>query len=249
MIKIKTDKEIELMKVAGAIVYETHQYLKEFINVGITTKELNDLAHKFIISKKAFPSFKNYGGFPRSICVSLNEEVVHGIPGKRKLISGDIVKIDIGACYKGYHGDSAWTYIVGNITKEEKNLLEVTKKSLYEGLKAVKPGNKVSDISAAIEKVAKENNIGIVKELIGHGIGKKLHESPEIPNYLTSHCKDATLKVGMTLAIEPMFTLGEPKIFMKEDGWTVATNDGLASAHYEHTVLVTNDGCIILTGE
>jgi len=183
MITIKSDREIELLRIAGNIVYQTHQYLVPFIKPGITTKELDEKAEAFIRSKGATPSFKGLYGFPGSVCISLNQEVVHGIPGKRKLKDGDIVTIDIGACYKGYHGDSAWTYKVGNVTKDIENLMTWTEESLYAGLNAIKPGNRVGDSSAAVEEVAKKHNLGVVKELVGHGVGTKVHEDPEVPNY------------------------------------------------------------------
>lgn len=247
MINIKSDKEIELLTIAGNIVYETHQYLKEFIKPGITTLELDELAEKFIRSKGATPSCKGYEGYPATLCTSINEQVVHGIPGKRKLLNGDIISIDICACYKGYHGDSAWSYEVGKITSEKHELLEHTKEALYAGLKQVKPGNKIGDISSAIEEYANKYNLGIVKELVGHGVGNQLHEDPEIPNYGIKKT-GPLLKKGMVLAIEPMLTLGSPKIVMLDDDWTIETEDYSPSAHFEHTVVVTDDGCKILTG-
>ncbi len=248
MISIKSDYEKALMKEAGHIVYLTHQYLKPYIRPGITTKELNDLADAFIRDKKAIPSFKGFHGYPGSICTSINEEVVHGIPSNRKLKNGDIIGIDIGACYKGYHGDSAWSYPVGELPIEKKYLLEHTEKALYEGLKQVKDGNRVGDISNAIETYAKRHKLGIVKELIGHGVGNKLHEEPDIPNYGDKNT-GPILKEGMTIAIEPMLNLGTAKIFVLEDDWTIITGDNKASAHFEHTVLVTKDGYEILTGD
>ncbi len=249
MIKIKTKEEIILMEQAGKIVWETHNYLKGFIREGISTKELDSLAHKFIISKKAYPSFKNYNGYPASICVSINDEVVHGIPGNRKLKKGDIISIDIGASYKGYHGDSAWTYFVTDTLPENKKLMEITKECLYIGLNQVRPGNKLSDISKAIENKALSNNYGVVKELVGHGVGKKLHEEPDVPNFYSKYNKDYVLKPGMVFAIEPMINLGTEKIYIEDNGWTIVTADNKPSAHYEHTVLVTDDGYKILTGE
>ena len=248
LIKIKSDREIELLKKAGHIVYLTHQYLKPYIKEGITTKELDTLAEEFIRSHGATPSFKGYNGFPGSICTSINNQVVHGIPGKTKLKKGDIISIDIGACYKGYHGDSAWSYPVGDISDNKKYLLEHTEKSLYEGLKQVKPGNRIGDISHAIEKYANKYNLGVVKELVGHGVGSKLHEEPDVPNYGKAGV-GPLLKEGMVIAIEPMLNLGSPDIYMLEDGWTIETDDYSPSAHFEHTVVVTKDGYKILTGE
>ncbi len=248
MIKIKSDREIELLAIAGHIVYLTHQYLKPYIKEGITTKELDTLAEKFILSQGATPSFKGYNGFPGSICTSINNQVVHGIPGKTKLKNGDIISIDIGACYKGYHGDSAWSYPVGEVDNDKKYLLEHTEKALYEGLKQVKPGNRIGDISHAVEKYANQYHLGVVKELVGHGVGSKLHEEPDVPNY-GSKGVGPLLKEGMVIAIEPMLNLGSADIYMLEDGWTIETDDYSPSAHFEHTVVVTKDGYKILTGE
>lgn len=248
LIKIKSDREIELLRKAGHIVYLTHQYLKPYIKEGITTKELDTLAEEFICSQGATPSFKGYNGFPGSICTSINNQVVHGIPGKTKLKKGDIISIDIGTCYKGYHGDSAWSYPVGEISDNKKYLLEHTEKSLYEGLKQVKPGNRIGDISHAIEEYANKYNLGVVKELVGHGVGSKLHEEPDVPNYGKAGT-GPLLKEGMVIAIEPMLNLGSPDIYMLEDGWTIETDDYSPSAHFEHTVVVTKDGYKILTGE
>ena len=246
MISIKSDYEIELLKKAGEIVGNTHNYLKEYIKPGITTKELDKLAHDFIINSGATPSFLNLYGFPGSICVSINEEVVHGIPSNRKLKDGDIVSIDIGACYKGYHGDSAWTYPVGNITPEKKQLLELTEKSLFEGLSVIKEGARVGDIGFAIESFAKKYNLGVIRELVGHGVGSEVHEEPDVPNYGKKNT-GPILKAGMVIAVEPMLNLGTRQIFMLEDDWTIVTGDNKPSAHFEHTVLVTKDGYTILT--
>lgn len=248
LITIKSNREIELMRVAGNIVYQTHQYLKPFLKEGITTKELDRLAEDFIRSKDATPSFKGYGGFPGSICTSINNQVVHGIPGNRKLKNGDIISLDIGACYKGFHGDSAWTYPVGEISDEKKYLLEYTEKSLFIGLEQVKPGNRIGDIGAAIEEYAVSHNLGVVKELVGHGVGTSVHEDPEVPNY-GKKGTGPLLKEGMVIAIEPMLNLGTADIYMLDDDWTIETDDGEPSAHFEHTVAVTKDGYIILTGE
>ena len=248
LITIKSNREIELMRVAGNIVYQTHQYLKPFLKEGITTKELDRLAEDFIRSKDATPSFKGYGGFPGSICTSINNQVVHGIPGNRKLKNGDIISLDIGACYKGFHGDSAWTYPVGEISDEKKYLLEHTEKSLFIGLEQVKPGNRIGDIGAAIEEYAVSHNLGVVKELVGHGVGTSVHEDPEVPNY-GKKGTGPLLKEGMVIAIEPMLNLGTADIYMLDDDWTIETDDGEPSAHFEHTVAVTKDGYIILTGE
>lgn len=246
MISIKTNEEIEYMKVAGEIVGDTHHYLEQFIKPGITTKELDVLADKYILSRNATPSFKGLYGFPGTICISVNDEVVHGIPGSRKLKNGDIVTLDIGACYKGYHGDSAWTYKVGTVSKEVELLMKHTEEALFVGLEQVKPGNRIGDIGYAISEYAKKYNLGVVKELVGHGIGSHVHEDPDVPNY----GKPGTgplLKEGMCIAVEPMLNMGTAKIYILDDDWTIITADGLPSAHYEHTVVVTKDGYTILT--
>lgn len=248
MITIKSKREIELLKNAGNIVYQTHQYLKPLIKEGITTKELDKLAEDFIRSKDATPSFKGYEGFPSTLCTSINSEVVHGFPSNRKLKNGDIISIDIGACYKGYHGDSAWTYTVGEVDEKTKQLLEDTEKSLFVGLEQVKPGNRIGDIGYAIEQYARKHNLGVVRELCGHGVGTSVHEDPEVPNYGIPNT-GPRLKEGMVIAVEPMLTLGSPKVFLHDNDWTVDTQDGSLSAHFEHTVVVTKDGYQILTGE
>ena len=248
MVTIKSKREIELLKNAGNIVYQTHQYLKPYIKEGITTKELDKLAEDFIRSKDATPSFKGYEGFPSTLCTSINSEVVHGFPSDRKLKNGDIISIDIGACYKGYHGDSAWTYTVGEVDEKTKQLLEDTEKSLFVGLEQVKPGNRIGDIGYAIEQYARKHNLGVVRELCGHGVGTSVHEDPEVPNYGIPNT-GPRLKEGMVIAVEPMLTLGSPKVFLHDNDWTVDTQDGSLSAHFEHTVVVTKDGYQILTGE
>lgn len=247
MISIKSDREIELMKIAGHINYLTHEEVRKHLRVGITTKELNDIADSFIRSQGATPSFLNYDGYPKSICISINDEVVHGIPGNRKIKNGDIVSIDIGSCYKGYHSDSANTYIVGSVSEEKRKLVENTKKSLYIGLEQIKDGVKVAEIGRAIEKFAKDSNLGVIRELVGHGVGTNVHEEPDVPNYYTN--SNVILKKGMVIAVEPMLTLGDRHIYMLDDDWTIKTDDGKPSAHFEHTVVVTDDGYEILTGE
>ena len=246
MISIKSDREIELMKEAGRLVGETHKYLKQFIKEGITTIELDKLAEDFIRKNGGIPTEKGYEGYPASICASVNDEVVHGIPGKRKLNNGDIITIDMVISYKGYQADSAWTYAVGEISKEKKYLMEHTEKALYEGLKQVKPGNRLGDVSHAIQEYAESHNLSVVRELSGHGIGTEMHEDPDIPNY-GKKGTGILLKKGMTLAIEPMLNLGKRDIAILNDDWTIVTLDGSDSAHYEHTVVVTKDGCEIIT--
>lgn len=248
MITIKSDREIELLRKAGKIVYDTHKYLKPYVKEGITTRELDKLAEDFIRSQGATPSFKGYEGYPTSICTSINDEVVHGIPGNRKLKNGDIISIDIGACYKGYHGDSAWSYAVGEVSQELQELLHDTEKSLFVGLEQVKPGNRIGDIGHAIQEYAESHGLGVVRELCGHGVGTCVHEDPDVPNFGTPNT-GVRLKKGMVIAVEPMLTLGSPDILLLEDDWTIITEDGSPSAHYEHTVVVTEDGYQILTGE
>jgi methionyl aminopeptidase len=248
MITIKSAREIELLKKAGHIVYLTHQYLKPYLKPGITTKKLNELAENYILSLGATPSFKGYNGFPASICTSINDEVVHGIPSSYKLKDGDIISIDIGACYLGYHGDSAWSYGIGKISEENSYLLKHTEESLYEGLKQVKPGNHIGDIGYAILAHATKHNLGVVRELVGHGVGNHLHEDPDVPNYGEMHT-GPLLKEGMVIAIEPMLNFGTRRVVMLDDDWTIVTEDGKPSAHFEHTIAVTKDGYLILTGE
>lgn len=246
MISIKSKREIELIKEAGMMVSKTHKYLKTYIKEGITTKELDKLAEDYIVSLGGVPSCKGYEGFPATLCTSVNEEVVHGIPSNRKLSDGDIITIDMVIGYKGYQGDAAWTYEVGNISNDKRYLMEHTEKALYEGIKQVKPGNRIGDISSAIEKYANSHNLGVVKELCGHGIGTDMHEEPDIPNY----GKEGTgprLKEGMVICIEPMLNYGTANVYLLDDEWTVVTADKKPSAHFEHTVLVTKDGYEILT--
>lgn len=246
MISIKSPREIELLRVAGEITGSTHNYLKPFIKPGITTKELDKLAEDYIRSRGATPSFKGYDGFPGTICASINEEVVHGIPSNRKLKEGDIISIDIGACYKGYHGDSAWTYPVGKISKEKEHLLKHTEKSLFEGLSVIKDHIHVGDIGYAVSKYAEEHNLSVVRELVGHGVGSDVHEEPDVPNY-GKQGTGPVLKEGMVIAVEPMLNLGTREIFILDDDWTIITADDKPSAHFEHTVLITQDGYEILT--
>lgn len=248
MITIKSEREIELLRIAGNVVYKTHQYLKPFIKEGITTEELNKLGEDFIRKQGCTPSFKGYDGFPYAICISVNSEVVHGFPSKRKLKNGDIVTLDIGACWKGYHGDSGWTYAVGEIDDDKKYIMEHTEKSLFVGLEQIKPGARIGDISHAIEEYAKKHNLGVVKELCGHGVGTDVHEDPEVPNFGPAGV-GPKLKEGMVIAVEPMLTLGSPEVFLHDNDWTVDTQDGSTSAHFEHTIVVTKDGYEILTGE
>lgn len=246
MIICKSETELGFMREAGRIVAETHRLMAQSIEPGITTGELDQIADKYIRSQGAVPSFKDYNGFPYSICASVNEELVHGFPGKRKLNEGDIISIDIGAEYRGFHGDSAWTYPVGTISDEAKRLLEVTEGSLFAGLALVKPDVRLFTVSHAIQQYIENAGYSVVREYVGHGIGSKLHEEPQIPNYGTPD-RGPRLKPGMVLAIEPMVNVGKRYVRTLEDNWTVVTVDGSLCAHFEHTVAVTPDGMEIFT--
>ena len=247
MITRRNEKEIELLRQAGKIVAMTHEYLKPFVKAGISTKKLDELAEKFILSQGATPSFKGYGGFPGSICASINDVLVHGIPNENHILKdGDIISIDIGANYKGYHGDSAWTYAVGEVSEEAKELMRVTEESLYRGLEQVKPGNRISDISNAIQTFVEAHGYGVPRDYTGHGVGAALHEDPIIPNYGIPG-RGPKIVSGMVMAIEPMVTLGDYHTKTLLDDWTVKTLDGKITAHYEHTIVVTNEGYEILT--
>ncbi|TYS41568.1 type I methionyl aminopeptidase [Bacillus infantis] len=246
MIICKTPREIEIMREAGRIVALTHQELQKHVAPGITTGELDTIAEAFIRKHDAIPSFKGYNGFRGSICASVNNELVHGIPGDRVLNEGDIISIDIGAEYNGYHGDSAWTYPVGTVDRQVRHLLDVTEQSLYEGLKESKPDVRLSNISHAIQTYAEANGFSIVREYVGHGIGQDLHEEPQIPHYGPPN-KGPVLKPGMVLCIEPMVNAGSRYVRTLADDWTVVTVDGSMCAHFEHTIAITETGYEILT--
>jgi|SRR5690554_838899 len=247
MIIIKTPREIEIMKEAGDILAQTHELIKEHIKPGITTAKLDKLAEEFITSKGAIPSFKGYNGFKGSICTSINEVVVHGIPSKKAVLkNGDIISIDIGVYYKGYHADAAITHPVGNINDKVKQLLKVTEEALYEGLKEAKPGNHLSNISHRIEQFIKPHGYGIVEEFTGHGIGKDLHEDPYVPNFGEPN-QGPILKEGMTFCVEPMVNMGTKEVKILRDNWTTVTIDRKYSAHFEHTIAITKDGYEIIT--
>ena len=245
-IHIKSDHEINLMREAAEILIEAHELVAQHIRVGVTTKELDHVAEKFIKSKNAYPSFLNYNGYPASACISINEEVVHGIPSKRKLQEGDIVSVDLGVYYKGYHSDAARTYAVGKISDDKLKLMKVTEESFFEGLKYAKPGYHLNDISSAIGAYAEKHGYGVVRDLVGHGIGKQLHEEPQVPNYNTPR-RGPKLQKGMVLAIEPMINMGTCEVRVLDDDWTFVTRDGSPSAHYENTVVITDDIPEILT--
>lgn len=248
MIKIKTEEEIKLMREAGYLNYLTREYLKTIIEPGITTKEIDDKAGVFITAHGGIASSKGFEGYPGNICISVNEEVVHGIPGPRVLKNGDIVTIDIVVGLNGYQADAAETIAVGDINKKKAYLLHHTEKALYEGLSEIKNGVKLGCVSARIESYAKKHHLGVVRELVGHGIGKTMHEEPDVPNY-GIYNTGVTLKTGMTIAVEPMLTLGKRYVRLLDDDWTIVTQDKSPAAHFEHTVVVTDDGYEILTGE
>ncbi len=247
MIKIKSPHEIEAMRAAGSITAATFERLAEAIQPGITTAELDDIAARFIRKNNATCSFWNYNGYPAHICASVNGQVVHGIPSKRTVLrEGDIVSIDIGVCYGGYHGDSAKTFAVGTISPEAEKLIRVTKESFYEGLSMAQAGNRVQDIGAAVQTYVEKNGFSVVRSLVGHGVGSALHEDPEVPNFGTFG-RGARLLPGMTLAIEPMVNQGTYHVNTLPDQWTVVTADGKLSAHYEHTVLIKDGEAELLT--
>lgn len=247
MIIIKSEREIALLREAGRIVALCHQAMKEAVKPGVSTVELNDLCERIILENGATPSFKGYGGFPAAICASINDVVIHGIPNKKQILKeGDIIALDIGACYKGYHGDSAWSYAVGKLNEADQKLMEVTRESLFIGLSHVKAGVHLSDISAAIGTYANSFGYGVVEDFTGHGVGRELHEDPAVPNYgIPGH--GPVLKAGMVIAIEPMVNAGTKKVRVLSDRWTTVTRDGKKSAHFEHTIVVREDGYEILT--
>lgn len=246
-ITIKSFDEIRIMEEANQIVAEVLVMLENTVEEGITTFELDRLAEELCTRRKAIPAFKGYRGFPGSLCVSVNEEVVHGIPSrKRKLKKGDIISVDFGTLYKGYYGDSAVTIPVGRVAEETHKLLEITDESLHKAIEQVRIGNRVSDISAAVQNHVEQNGFSIVRQFVGHGIGTSLHEGPEIPNFVQSSASPRLLE-GMVLAIEPMVNMGTHKVKVLRDGWTVVTSDKKASAHFEHSVAVTTDGPLVLS--
>jgi len=245
-IKIKNEQEIDKMRKAGKILKDTLILLEQSIFPGQTTSRLNDLAYNYIISQGAKPSFLNYQGFPFTICASLNEQVVHGFCSNIPLQEGDIISIDCGVIYEGYHSDAARTFPVGNISSEKQKLIETTKNSFFEGIKDIKAGSRLGHISHRIQACLEKAGYGVVRELVGHGVGAELHEDPCVPNY-GKYNSGVVLQEGMTLAIEPMSTLGKKEVYLEDNDWTVTTVDGLPSAHYENTILITKDGVEILT--
>lgn len=247
MITIKSKSEIEKMRLAGKITGDVLREIEKHIRPGVSTKQLDKIAYNYIVSKGATPSFLNYNGFQGSICASPNDWVVHGIPSKEVILAeGDIISIDVGACYQGYHGDAARTFAVGEISEEAKRLIEVTKQSFFEGIKLAVHGAKLGDVSAAIQEYVESHGYSVVRDLVGHGIGKNLHEDPSVPNF-GHKGRGVKLASGMTLAIEPMVNAGEYDVAVLDDDWTVVTEDGSLSAHYENTILICKGECEILT--
>lgn len=246
MIIVKSPREIELMRSAGAIVAEVLDTVGEHCRVGVTTKELDELAEKIIRERGALPSFKGYGGFPSAICASVNDTLIHGFPSNYRLKEGDLVKIDVGANYKGYHGDAARTFLVGVGSALARRLAQVTKESFFEALKVVRPGVHLSDISQTIQAYVESRGFSLPRDYTGHGIGRDLHEDPPVPNFGSAH-QGPLLRPGMTLAIEPMVNAGRHETKVLADGWTVKTIDGKLCAHYENTIVVTESGYEILT--
>lgn len=247
IISLKSPREIELMRRAGRITAEARALAGAMVHPGVTTLEIDTAVRRFIEGQGARPSFLHYNGFPGSACISVNDEIIHGIPGHRKLREGDIVSIDVGACLDGFHGDCAGTFPCGTVSAQAQHLIAVTERSFWEGMKFAHPGCRISDISHAIQQYAEANGCTLVREYVGHGVGAKLHEPPEVPNYGPAG-HGARLQPGMTLAVEPMVNAGNPEIRVMKDGWTVKTADGSLSAHYENSILITGgDSPEILT--
>ena len=246
MIKIKSPHELKIMAEAGQITEMARRACGEAVVPGVTTRELDHIARKVIQSYGATPSFLGYGGFPAAICCSVNDEVIHGIPGSRRLREGDLVKIDVGALYRGYHGDCAATFPCGKVSPQAEKLIQVTRQSFYEGIKLAREGQRVSDISHAVQKYVEANGFSVVRDYVGHGVGSELHEAPEVPNY-GNPGRGARLVAGMTIAVEPMVNEGGYQVKTLRDGWTVETVDGKLSAHYENSILITKRDPVILT--
>jgi methionyl aminopeptidase len=246
VILLKTEKEIEIMRRAGQVVAQTLHMVGENIKPGMTTAELDRLIEEFIRSQGAIPAFKGYQGFPAASCISIDDEVVHGIPGKREIREGEIVSVDIGSLVDGFYGDSACTYAISEISQHKAHLMEITQNSLWAAIDKAKKGNKLGAISAAVQRVAESEGYGVVRELVGHGIGRNMHEEPQVPNF-GSEYSGPVLEAGMVLAIEPMINMGTHRVKTLPDGWTVITADGQPSAHFEHMVAIGNDKTEILT--
>lgn len=246
MVILKTGRELKIMKEACRISAGALKLIGSAVEPGVTTAELDRLAEEYILSQGAKPNFKNYNGYPATACISINNEVIHGIPGKRKIKEGDIVSVDLGAVFEGFHGDNAATFAAGDISPEAKRLMDVTRESLYEGIKMARHGGRIGDISSAIQSYVEVRGYSVVRQFVGHGIGTSLHEAPEVPNFGTPG-RGIRLVPGMTLAIEPMINMGKAGVRTLADNWTVVTLDNSLSAHFEHTVAITPDGPQIMT--
>ena len=246
MIHLRDSWEIERIQKSSQIVRDTLEKLHEFVKPGVSTLELDCIAEDYIKSQDAIPGFKGLYGFPSTVCASVDDEVVHGVPNDKKLEEGQILSLDVGAIYKGYYGDHARTFPVGSISASTKKLLDVTEKSLYEGIKSAKPGNRIGDISYSIQDYVESNGFAVVRDLVGHGIGESLHEDPQIPNFGVKGTGDI-IKEGMCFAIEPMVTMKSYEVFTKKDDWTICTKDGSLAAHFEHTITIMDNGAKILT--
>lgn len=247
MIVLKSADEIQLMREAGRVVAQAHALVRELIRPGLTTLDLDRAVDEFLVKQNAIPAFKGYQGYPASICASVNEVVVHGIPSKDVILQeGSIISVDIGAFVDGFCGDSAWTYPVGEVDPEVQSLLQTTEEALFEGIAQAKVGNRLSDISHAVQQRAEERGFSVVRDFVGHGIGRKMHEAPQIPNFGPPG-RGPRLKTGMTLAIEPMVNMGSYHVQILNDNWTVVTRDNKWSAHFEHTIAITDEGPVILT--
>ncbi len=247
MIVLKTSRELSIMRKAGKISQTALRLAGEAVQPGTSTWELDKIVHSYITKMGATPSFLHYNGFPASACISVNDVVIHGIPKKETILKrGDIVSIDVGACYKGFHGDNAWTFPCGEISREAQALLDATEQALFKAIEQARPGNRLGDIGSTVQGYVEARNYSVVREFVGHGVGAKLHEDPSVPNYGTSG-RGVRLQAGMTIAIEPMINLGRKEIEVLKDGWTTVTRDHSLSAHFEHTVAITPDGPVILT--
>ncbi len=247
MIVLKTGRELAIMKEACRISAVALNMIGQAIEPGVTTAELDRIAEEYILSQGATPNFKNYEGYPATACISINNEVIHGIPSKKRVIkAGDVVSVDLGAMYEGYHGDNAATFAAGDISAEAKRLIDTTRESLYEGIKQARAGGRVGDIGSAVQRYVEARGYSVVRDFVGHGVGTKLHEAPEVPNF-GSPGRGVRLMPGMTIAIEPMVNIGKPDVKILPDGWTVLTKDGSLSAHFEHTVAITAEGPQIMT--
>lgn len=246
-VRIYTSKEVKKIMESGLIAFQTHMEVKKMIRPGVSTLELDQVAERYIISHGGKPSFKGFHGYPGNICVSVNDEVVHGIPSRKKTLSeGDIISVDIGVLYNGFYSDTAWTWPVGKVSNSARNLIEVTQKSLYAGIRELQVGNRIGAIGEAVQGLVEKKGMSVVRALVGHGVGKAVHEEPQVPNY-GSRRDGVKIRAGMVLAVEPMINLGSYHVTTEADGWTVKTEDGSLSAHFEHTIAVTANGPVLCT--